>query len=300
MTLPTFLIIGASKCGTTSLYAYLAQHPDVFMSSPKEPNFFNRDPADPRSDLPWSRRDGYEGLFAAGSGARARGEASAAYLWSPRAPGAIRDAIPAARLIVLLRDPVARAFSAWLHLRQRGLEPIGDFFDAVDAEAERSASEELSNLTRYVEAGRYHEQLQRWLSVFAVGQLQVHLTEDLERDPLTVVARCCEHIGVDAGFRPDTTIRHNRSGVARSPRLGRAIHGWGRSRLSAAVRAVVPRRTRASVRSSLQAANLRPAPPLPDDAYERLAPRFADDVARLRALLGRDLAEWPVVRFLDR
>lgn len=296
MTLPNFLIIGAPKCGTTTLYATLSQHPDVFMTTPKEPNYLVGD--EPRPFRQVTDRAGYERLFAPGADRPARGEGSTAYLLSANAPGAAAELVPDARLLVLLRDPVARAYSAWAHLRQRDREPIADFLAAVEAESRRAEHGDAPVLSRYVEAGRYAAQLERWLGHFPREQLLVQLTDDLQRDPLAAMQNCFEHIGVGRDFVPDVGTRFNRSGVRRSTQFGRMLDGFGESRAGALARRVVPTGVRQRVRERLRAANLRASPPLDDAAYATLAPRFADDLDRLRELLDRDLDEWRTVRYL--
>jgi len=302
MTLPTFLVIGAPKCATTSLYSYFKQHPDVFMCTPKEPNFFVAD--DPGLISSWPdwlalAPDSYEALFEEGAAHRARGEASTSYLVSPYAPEAVRRLIPNARLLVVLRDPVARAYSAWAHLRQRDREPIDDFLGAVAAEPERTAAGGFPNLTRYVEAGLYHRQLARWMEIFVEEQIQIHFTEDLNRDPVGVMRSCFAHVGVSPDFDPDVSIRSNRSGIPRSRRAVGLLDGFGATHAGRLARAVVPPGLRLRARDRLQSANLRPVPPLETQVYEQLAGRFADDLRALRELLGRELHDWPTVKFID-
>src|SRR5581483_6528785 len=147
MALPDFLVIGAPKAGTTALHVALARHPQVFMSPVKEPKFFltegkplpaGRGPGDAATNrkIVW-RRSEYEALFdAAPAGAR-RGESTTLYLRNAQACRRIHEAIPDARLIAVLRDPVDRAHSNWTHLRSAGLEPEGDFLTACGLEDRR-------------------------------------------------------------------------------------------------------------------------------------------------------------------
>ena len=128
---PNLFVVGAVKAGTTSLWTHLDAHPDVFMSRPKEPHFFSRArmPADQLVKDPVE----YAGLFARGAALRYRGDASPSYLWDPDSPARIKEAVPDARIIISLRDPVDRAYANYLgHIRE-GLDPR-TFRDAVRAE----------------------------------------------------------------------------------------------------------------------------------------------------------------------
>ena len=140
MTLPNFLIIGAMKSGTTSLYHYLKQHPQIYMSSIKEPNFFALE----GSNLDFNGAEGkeqiqrlikresiinieeYRALFRRAAHETAIGEASPMYLYSPEAPYRIRYYVPEAKLITILRNPVERAYSAFLYMTRDGREPLGE------------------------------------------------------------------------------------------------------------------------------------------------------------------------------
>src|SRR3954452_18181658 len=141
MTMPNFLILGAAKAGTTALYHYLKQHPEVCMSEIKETNFFAlmgkpldfRGPGDDEhinrfSVTTWGD---YQSRFPDRTDARAVGEASPLYLYSPDAPGRIARWMPKAKLVVILRDPVARAYSAFLHLVRGGRGTVRVFGGAL-------------------------------------------------------------------------------------------------------------------------------------------------------------------------
>ena len=303
MTLPTFLIIGAAKCGTTSLFRHIGAHPDVFVSHQKEPHYFiSDDPAMTsmtRRGRTVSERSAYELLFEDGVARPARGEASTAYLNSSRAPERAHEVIPHARLIAVLRDPVERAYSAWGHLRRTGHEPIGDFLEAVEAEPRRTAQGGHPVLSQYIATGSYHRHLERWLEFFDRDQLLVHLTEDLARDPDRSLALSFEHIGVAPRTVSNPTVRYNPGGMPRSRHVYDLTNGRQQELLRRTARTLTPDRLRRGVVRRLRAVNETPHPPLTDEMFERLAPRFTDDVAALRELLGRDLREWRTASLLD-
>jgi hypothetical protein len=139
MALPDFLVAGVPKAGTTALHAALSRHPGLYMSPIKEPKFFLADGPPPSKGGPgdvltyrehvW-QRDRYEALFDAAPPGVPRGESTPLYLYDRAALRRIRDLIPAAKLVVILRDPVERAHSNWTHLWSAGLEPEPDFVRA--------------------------------------------------------------------------------------------------------------------------------------------------------------------------
>ena len=196
--LPDFLVIGAQKAGTTALYAYLRWHPGVTGPSWKEVSFFDRH---------WWRGEGwYRGQFPLRSAGRLVGEASPSYLFHPLAPDRVRSLVPHVKLVALLRDPVARAYSQYQHEVALGREPLG-FEDALAAEEERTRGE-VERLVAdphafsrawwdftYVARGRYAEQLERWLDVFARDQLLVVRTEDLADRPAETYAEILGFLG---------------------------------------------------------------------------------------------------------
>ncbi|MCU1429181.1 MAG: sulfotransferase family protein [Actinomycetia bacterium] len=208
-TLPDFMIIGAARAGTTSLYVYLAQHPDVRVPVRKEINFF-----DQRFAL---GPDWYRAQFPLGGAGRRwkTGEATPYYLHHPRVPERVRETVPDVRLVVLLRDPVERAFSHYRLLVRRTKENRS-FAQIVDEEltmiertgglvADDADNRRTKREYAIVDRGRYAEQLERWLAVFPRDQLLVLRSEVLFGDPVRTYARALEFVGLapfgDADFR---------------------------------------------------------------------------------------------------
>lgn len=212
--LVTFLIAGVQKGGTTALYDYLADYPDVALSRVKEVHFFDDETLD------WTRPDygAYHAQFAA-PGARPCGEATPIYLYWPNALERIRAYNPAMRLIVMLRDPVERAWSHWRMEYARGAErePFAwcirqgrqRLFDAAAPVVPWGHHREFS----YVERGFYAEQLARLFGVFPREQALVIRAEDLRADPATALDRVRRFVGLDAAPAP----------LAREVHVGRDI-----------------------------------------------------------------------------
>lgn len=205
--LPDFLVIGGQKCGTTALYAYLRWHPAITGPAWKEVSYFDRHfargeawyrgqfPSRPSLALV-ERRGGARPLV---------GEASPSYLLHPYAPERAAALVPRARLVVLLRDPVARALSHYHHEVALGREPLS-FEEALDREPERLSGEldrlgDTSYFSRpwwdhtYLARGRYAEQLERWFAVFPRQQLLVLASERLRADPAASYGQVLEHLG---------------------------------------------------------------------------------------------------------
>jgi hypothetical protein len=196
--LPGFLVIGAQKAGTTALYAYLRWHPGITGPSWKEVSFFDRH---------WWHGEGwYRGQFPLRARDRLVGEASPSYLFHPLAPERVRALVPGVKLVALLRDPVARAYSHYQHEVALGREPLS-FEDALAAEDDRLRGE-VERLVAdprafsrawwdhtYAARGRYAEQLERWLAVFDREQLLVVRTEDLGERPAETYAEILAFLG---------------------------------------------------------------------------------------------------------
>lgn len=196
--LPDFLVIGAQKAGTTALYAYLRWHPAITGPSWKEVSFFDRH---------WWRGEAwYRGQFPLRPGGRLVGEASPSYLFHPLAPERARAVVPDAKLIVLLRDPVDRAYSQYQHEVALGREPLS-FEDALAAEDDRTRGEVERLLAdprafsrawwdhTYAARGLYAEQLERWLMVFPREQLLVVTTDELGERPGEAYASILAFLG---------------------------------------------------------------------------------------------------------
>lgn len=296
--LPNVLILGAMKAGTTALYRMLDAHPEVYMSPVKEPNFFAfagqdldfRAPIDQRPDginhTSITDRAEYEALFADASPGQPRGEASHTSLYWPDAPENIEGLVPDARLVVILRDPVERAYSEYMHFRRDGDEPIEDFGAALDAEEERIANRWAFG--RYVDRGRYDEQLRRYLDRFDREQLLVLLHDDLTECPDEVGRRLFEHIGADPSVEPTTERRVNKSGVPENRWVHRVLTGLQPVR--DALDPVIPERV-VDWANALKNRNLE-KPAMPAAQRARLAEAFRPHVRRLEDMIDRDLSHW--------
>jgi hypothetical protein len=289
--LPNFIVIGAAKAGTTALYWYLEEHPDVFMSPVKETNYFAYG-LDENGSLQYGDPDvhrfpvktlqEYEGLFQGASGARAIGEASPIYLECPQAAGRIRDLLPGVQLICSIRHPVDRAYSDYLmYLRRRGRR-----FDPDQQLTTTSGWARPDS--RWMQVSRYYEQLSRYFAAFPRNQIHVILFDDLKASPAGVMEEVYRAVGVDPGFTPDFDTPHAAGGMPAS----RLLEGFlTTSAISKAVRPWIPKQATNWVKR-LRSQNLRQAPPLPRELRRQLTRPFGDDIRKTSELIGRDLQHW--------
>jgi hypothetical protein len=274
MTLPNFLIIGAPKAGTTSLYDHLRAHPQVFMPRLKEPRFFGYDGRGDRRKFPVHTLAEYEALFDGVTSETAVGEASPHYLIYPQAAGRIRELLPEARLIASLRNPVDRSFSVYqMNLRNGNTRSAAPF---------RAAIETDHNLRE-----TYAEKLERFFALFPRERIRILLLEDLEAAPDRTMRGLFGFLGVDEGFVPDLARVSNPGG---EPRI-RALHGLlSDRRVRALGRRALPPALTDRLRA-LRSRNLKKRGPTPEDRGAALAV-FRDDILRTQDLIGRDLSHW--------
>lgn len=303
MTLPDLLVLGAARSATTSLHYYLDQHPAITMASVKEPNFFAFDHAqDPPAPLfdaeaiatkSVTNRAAYEALFAHARPGDVVGEASPLYLYVREAPEQIARVLDRPRFVAVLRNPIDRAYSHWLHIHRLPAEDaVPGFRVACEAEiAAGTAYSPYGSGTHVLRMGRYDEQLERYATRFGRGSLLVVDYGEVTGDPQASLDRICDFVGA-ARHAFDTDVQYNRSGVA-SGRVAAGLSGALRAaqpRLKAALPAPVVRRL-----GRLRATYDRPraAPAVPPDLRERLVEWFAPSVERLVAEGWVAPHQWP-------
>jgi hypothetical protein len=297
VTMPNFLLIGTPRAGTSSMYRYLREHPQVFMSPVKEPKYFEfaesgfdyTGPGDAKThEQATTTREAYEALFAEAAGRPAIGEASPVYLFSPRAFEAIRREVPGARIVVILRDPAERAFSNFLHMVKKGREKRTTFWDAVE-EGRTGRRDGWDPHWRYFEVGLYHQQVKRYLDAFGRERVLIHLFDDLESDPAEILRRTHEFLGVDSVPLASMAEKYNVGAVPRDNAVHAALYGDGRIKRLA--RLVLPSGIRRALAGFVARHNVH-RPKLPRDDRSRLVRLYRDDVLRLQDLIRRDLSLW--------
>jgi Sulfotransferase family len=298
--MPDFLVIGAPKAGTTALHAALARHPELYMSPIKEPKFFLSDGPPPAKGGPgdaltyrehvWRRAD-YEALFDPAPAGTLRGESTPLYLYDRAAMQRIRQTLPDAKLIVIVRDPVERAHSNWTHLWSAGLEPIGDFVRAC-GEEQRRIDAGWASFWPYVGLGRYGRQLEYLFTLFPREQVLVLRYRRLVDEPGRAMDRICDFLGVETGVlteiprqnvtsHPEPTLAHR--AVSLAQRAGNAVGG------------LIPGLTAATLTGPLERflqRHSRERQPLSWEQRQALLPRFESDIKLLASILGEDFGDW--------
>lgn len=286
VTLPTFIVIGVAKAGTTSIYRYFDQHPQVYMYPEKGTNYFGY--ADARDWQWWDEGDPpllrhfqaktfeeYEAAFEGATDELAVGEVSPQYFRSPTAARRIRESLPEAKLIASLRNPAERAFSGFLMRRRRG-------------ESVRTAYEELTPAASHVKEGFYYRRLKRYFDEFPRDQLKVFLFDDFRRDPGRTMSELFDFVGVDSSFVPDTTPKHNPANLPKSRLANRVLY---HPRVIRTAKTLLPVPAHGLAKRARQL-NLKASPTLPDDLRGRLLEIYREDILQLEELLERDLSLW--------
>ncbi len=293
--LPNFLIIGVQKSGTTSIYNYLKAHPQVFMSTVKETDFFERDWENEPPERQARKRNGvitladYSRLFDGVTDEIAVGEASPNYLLHYKVSAErIRQQIPDAKLIAILRNPVQRAYSDYL---MNVRDAIGKSHTSL-GEQVKTRGESSYVLLK----GRYYEQIKQFMTVFGPDQVKVFLYDDLRQDARGLMQEMYGFLGVDPTFTPDTSKRAQTGQVPKNQALNRLMRTENplRSAVSGLLRVLFPESIRRQLRSQLLKLNSqsKAALPLSDTDKQLLIDYYRDDVLKLQDLLGRDLSAW--------
>ena len=304
MALPDFLVIGAPKAGTTALHAALAQHPGLYLSPIKEPKHFLTDGPPPARGGPgdvqtyrehvWRRAD-YEALFDAAPPGTLRGESTPLYMYDRDAMRRIHEAIPDAKLIAIVRDPVERSHSNWTHLWSAGLEPIGDFVQAC-AEEQRRIDAGWASFWHYTGLSRYGEQLEHVFSLFPRDQVLVIRYRQLVDEPAKTLDEIFAFLAVEQGLvteiprqnvtsHPEATLSHRAVAqlLRASAAVGRFLPGSAWDTVTGGLERFLQRHS-------------RERQPLSWEQRQALIPRFEADLELLERVLGADFSDWRAPR----
>ena len=304
--LPTFIIIGAGKSGTTALHQFCESHPEVWMANAKETNFFELEgkplTVDPKDDPEmrfhfeysinnWSD---YHKEFEGGLDLPARGESSPMYLYGERAPKHIKEHIPNIKLVAILRDPVQRLYSRWTHLLRDQVDPVSqlEFSTCLEPNSIWNRRNDL------IQEGFYHTHLSRYTELYGPDQLKVFLFDDLRAHPDQVMRELFEHIGVDAHYKPDLEREFNVSGKPKNPVID-ALIGTN-SFIIQGAKKLAPSlisKLRKSAAAQAILLNVRKKnmekPDVNTEVFHKLYHTYyKKEVEALEKLIGRDLSSW--------
>jgi hypothetical protein len=298
MRKPDFFIVGAPRCGTTAMYNYLQQHPDIFMSQEKELNFFG-------SDLKFNMRqlteEDYLSHFSEAPAEKKAGDSSVIYLYSKEAAHEIKDFVGSARIIIMLRNPVHMMYSLHSHFVYLNQEDITDFARALEAEHYRKQGFLVPDnivvpreCLLYREMARFSDQVKRYLTVFGREGVHIVIFDDFVKDPLGIYVATLRFLNVDTSFQPEFRVinrtRHARSKfLMTNVLMNRKIAYWFNND-------VLPASLKKLTRlfDKLQRLNSRPdSSRFMDPGLERkLKADFAPEVRQLSELVGKDLTHW--------
>jgi len=312
-TLPNFFVVGAPKAGTTTLYHYLDQHPQIYMSPIKEPNYFAteirpqnlgeelqeqavRDLAALQEYLwgPMNEKrfggmvtewDDYLRLFRGVKGEKAIGEASVCYLWSKTAAQNIHDAVGRAKIVMILRDPADRAFSQYLEALANG-RIKSSFADQIE-ESRTRKDDKFHLMHPFLELGRYHEQVRRYMEQFGEENILILFYESYGNQLAQCLREVYQFLDVDPDFASGASQRLLEPQV---PRLSAAMRLLRKYGVSQQIRKLSP----AGLERFLRGAAFRKRRSLVMSREDRncLIEYYEDDIRKLSHLLHRDLTAW--------
>ena len=296
--MPNFFVVGAARAGTTSINRYLSEHPEIFIPKAKEMHFFAAEhfPCTGPGDEGMNRlviRDEavYTNLFAGVAGEKAIGETSPFYLCLPGTAERIAQAVPDAKIIMILREPVDRTYSAYMHLVREGRETLS-IENGLEREAERK-QQGFEPMWWYKELSLYYSQVKRYLEMFGEKQVKVLLYEELFSDLGQGLREIFAFLGVREDVVIDTSVRYNPAGVVKSRRLYTFLTRFVRNPngLEKRIKSLIPRQLRMVWATKAMSMLVRPVPMDPQ-LQTHLRPYFVEDVAKLEELLHRNLDCW--------
>lgn len=283
MRLPNLIGCGAGKSGTTSLYHYLNQHPDIFMAKAKEVHFFSHHYT---KGIGW-----YAENFKSAKEEKVAGEFSTSYMCAPDVPKRMHDLVPEAKLLFVFRNPVERAYSNyWFSVSIGTQDETVSFSEAIRQEP---------GYTKYVISGFYYSHLGAFLEYYSQDKIHIIITEDLKKNPLHQLVECYRFLGVDSSFQPDVERSYNKTVNATEKWKVSMFRTWTnyKKRLKPSMRWLPNnlRRNLSFLEKNL-ANNLigkkRPALSMEDRSY--LAELYKDHNEALAQFMGRSLVDWNI------
>jgi hypothetical protein len=297
---PNFLVIGAYKAGTTSLYHYLRQHPQIFLPVIKEVRFLTyaghaQQPLTPlelrASPWPVTTIAEYERLFAAAQPQHlARGEVSPSYMAFPeQSILGIQQYTPQAKLIAILRQPAERAYSSFVNLVKVGREEVLHFQETLELESRHVPRRSDGSPRRNRCEGFYYAQVSPYYRTFGADRILVLLYDEWRINPLQMLQKIFRFLGVDPTFTPDLTRRYNESAWPHN----RRIHQWLHHSSSAPF-SWLPTLWWQRLKGRLNRLNMTTSPPLSGEIRRELTALYREDILQLQTLIDKDLSHWLV------
>ncbi|MBW2608846.1 MAG: sulfotransferase domain-containing protein [Deltaproteobacteria bacterium] len=290
--IPNFLIVGAAKSGTTSLYKYLGQHPDIFMPEWKELSFFTGDPFGPLHRV--KKAEYYWRVFAKARKYSAVGEASTSYLYDQDAPRLIKDVLGLIKIFIVLRNPVDMSYSLYNHQVRKEGETSVTFEAALEVEENRRKDPMFKKQCYgwhanydYYHRGLYYEQVKRYLDIFGKDNVMIFLFEELVSDPVKVAQRAFRLMGVDDSFIPAIKVHNPAGGILSIPRFWKDYGLFLKT-----ISFVFSRNLIKKIPHLMRNIDIKPPTPINPKTAQYLKEKFFDDICRLEDLIGKDLSLW--------
>ncbi len=304
---PNFFIVGAPKCGTTSLYEYLRQHPEVFMAHDgqhywrsKEPYYFCEELI-AREGMGVHTEEEYLKLFEGATGQPRIGESSALYLYSEQAPTRIKAFAPDARILIMLRHPVEMMMSWHRDCLRWGHEDIVDFREAIEVADQRRAGMRLPPASgypgclQYLEMATFSMQVERYVHVFGAEQVKVCLLDDFARDPAATFREVALFLGIDPSFTPSFDVHNEQVALTQAHYLRHRMMNWARAhaRWARSIHRALPFRVDRWIEAALTPIARRTLKVSVESSYLALLQRqLTPEIERLGSVIGRDLGPW--------
>ena len=311
---PNFFMVGVVKGGTTSLHKYLEQHPDIYMSPVKEVNYFSRFDIDEskfakayahdvdvdlKSYLAGDMKhtihiahvtntNDYYQLFRNVKNEKVIGEASNSYILYQNAPKEIHKTYPNAKIIMMLRNPISRAYSQYVMNLRLGKTKEKDFIKEIEQDDNATIKGWGAN-HQYLYIGKYYEQVKRYFDLFSKEQVLICWYDEYKQDVDKVVRSIYSFLGVDEDFKVDTSKKHNTAGVPKFAKLNYFINqngvvSWAKRKL--------PRSWRAPFKKLMYTSKKQEIPTIKPAEKEYLVNYYKEDIIKLSELVGKDLSHW--------
>lgn len=308
--IPNFFIVGAAKSGTTSLYHCLNQHPDVYMSPIKEPHYFCKDircndfSASYRNNVcldvkkylkksPLEKKhiayidtiEEYLQLYRDAKDEKVIGEISNGYLYSSVASNEIYHFNNDAKVVMVLRNPIERAFSHW-KMDLRGNDVYRKSFIGAIEDDLMKTDKGWGRSHLYIELGLYYEQVKRYMDLFPKNQILIFLYEDLDRSPNKFYTELFNFLKIPPSSL-DTKKRHNAATIPAYPTLNYLIR---KTKVNYLAAKILPKKMKQIITESISTTDKLPE--LMRNDIEELKKYFSSDIDKLQQLINRDLSFW--------
>lgn len=290
--LPSFVCVGGAKCGTTSLYEYLRCHPKIFLPLQKELHFFSYPDLRFRTQGPGmhsvlkdliSSENQYRAQFSTMKPGMVGGDISPSYLNAPGAPDNIKALLGQnTKIIILLRNPVDRVISQYMHLRRAAREDLS-LDEALEQESNRKKNN-WGDMWLYKDSALAADRVRKYIETFGQNNVLILLSDQLREDPTSAVKEVCQFIGVSPKFEFNAAREFNKSGSPKSRILARLVDA---SPLASLAKSILPRRVGTIIKRKLQELNTGEKEPIPEHIKTQLLDYYSTEIDKIEEIICR-------------